>query len=59
MAYCSILNDIEPRTDKMMKYAGDFDKEVEEEVVSKNMELLVEILETFRQDRGFRVSEMY
>ena len=59
MAYCSILNDIKPRTDKMMKYVGDFDKEVEEEVVSKNMELLVEILETFRQDRGFRVSEMY
>jgi len=57
MAYCSIFNDIEPRTYKMMKYAGDFDKEVEEEVVSKNIELLVEILETFRRDRGFRVND--
>ena len=56
MTYLSDLIDIEPSAGKMMKYAGDFDKEVEDEVTLKNIELLVEILETFHKDRGFRVN---
>lgn len=57
MAGCSIVHDFEPQTNQTMKYAGDFDTDVEEELVSKNMELLAEILETFHQDRGFRLGE--
>ena len=57
MSSCSGIYNIEHFSCKTIKYAGDYDTEIEEEVTLKNIELLIEILETFRNNRAFMVNE--
>ena len=57
MSCCTIVHDVEAKQDHILKYSEDYDTDHNSEVVSTHDDLLIEILETFRKDTGFRITE--
>ena len=57
MSCCTIVHDVEGKQDHILKYTEDYDTDPDSEAVSKQNNLLIEILETFRKDNGFRITE--
>ena len=57
MSCCTIVYDVEGKRDHILKYTEDYDTDPDSEAVSKQNNLLIEILETFRKDNGFRITE--
>ncbi len=57
MSCSTIVHDVEAKQDHLIKYTADYDTDSDSEAVSKQNNLLIEILETFRKDNGFRITE--
>jgi hypothetical protein len=57
MSCSTIVHDVEGKQDHLLKYIEDYDTDHDKEAVSKHNDLLIEILETFRKDKGFRITE--
>ncbi len=54
MACSSIIYNIEPREDHLLQYMEDSETTNEPDVNSENKDLIIDILETFHRDMGFR-----
>ncbi len=57
MSCCTIVHDIEEKDDQLIKYIEDYDINQDTDTTLKHHDLLIEILETFRKDNGFRITE--
>ncbi len=57
MSCCTIVHDIEGNEDHLLKYTKDYDINQDSDIKVKHDDLLIEILETFRKDNGFRITE--
>ena len=57
MACSSIIYNLEPKEDHLMKYTEDYDTSTDSDIKSKNKDLIIEILETFHKDKSFRNME--
>ena len=57
MSCCTIVHDIEEKDDHILKYIEDYDINQDSDIKVKHDDLLIEILETFRKDNGFRITE--
>ncbi len=57
MSCCTIVHDIEGNEDHLLKYTKDYDINQDLDTELKHHDLLIEILETFRKDNGFRITE--
>lgn len=57
MSCCTIIHDIEEKDDHILKYIVDYDIKQDSDIKVKHDDLLIEILETFRKDTGFRITE--
>jgi len=57
MSCCTIVDDIEGKEDHILKYIEDYDITQDSDIKLKHHDLLIEILETFRKDNGFRITE--
>lgn len=57
MSSCTIVHDIEGNEDHLLKYTKDYDINQDSDIKAKHHDLLIEILETFRKDKGFRIAE--
>ncbi|MCH7928216.1 MAG: hypothetical protein IID03_09605 [Candidatus Dadabacteria bacterium] len=57
MSCCTIVHDIEEKDDHILKYIEDYDINQDSDIKVKHDDLLIEILETFRKDTGFRITE--
>ena len=57
MSCCTIVHDIEGNEDHLLKYTKDYDINQDSDIKVKHDDLLIEILETFRKDTGFRITE--
>lgn len=57
MSCCTIVHDIEGNEDHLLKYTKDYDINQDSDIKAKHDDLLIEILETFRKDKGFRITE--
>lgn len=57
MSCCTIVHDIEGNEDHLLKYTKDYDINQDSDIKVKHDDLLIEILETFRKDKGFRITE--
>ncbi len=54
MACSSIIYNIEPREDHLLQYVEDSETTNEPDINSENKDLIIDVLETFRRDNGFR-----
>jgi hypothetical protein len=57
MSCCTIVHDIEEKDDQLIKYIEDYDINQDTDTTLKHHDLLIEILETFRKDNGYRITE--
>ena len=57
MSCWTIVHDIEWNEDHLLKYTKDYDINQDSDIKVKHDDLLIEILETFRKDNGFRITE--
>ena len=57
MSCCTIVHDIEEKDDHILKYIEDYDINQDSDIKLKHHDLLIEILETFRKDNGYRITE--
>ncbi len=57
MSCCTIVHDIEGNEDHLLKYTKDYDINQDLDTELKHHDLLIEILETFHKDNGFRITE--
>ena len=58
MSCCAIVHDVEGKDDHLLKYMEDYNSNPDLAVKSKHNNLLIEILETFRKDSGFKYLEL-
>jgi len=56
MSCCTIVHDIEEKEDHLIKYTEDYEINQDSDTTLKHHDLLIEILETFRKDNGFRIT---
>ena len=57
MSCCTIIHDIEEKDDHILKYIVDYDIKQDSDIKVNHDDLLIEIIETFRKDTGFRITE--
>jgi len=57
MSCCTIVHDVEGNEDHLLKYTKDYDINQDSDIIHKHHDLLVEILKTFQNDKGFRITE--
>jgi len=57
MSCCTIVHDIEEKDDHILKYIEDYDINQDSDIKVKHDDLLIEILETFSKDNGFRITD--
>ena len=58
MSCCTIVHDIEEKDDHILKYIEDYDINQDSDIKLKHHDLLIEILEKFRKNNGFRITEL-
>lgn len=56
MSCCTTVHDVEGKNDQLLKYMEDYDNDADNESVTKQHDLLIEILETFRNGNNFRTN---
>ena len=57
MSCCTIVHDIDEKDDHILKYIEDYDINQDSDTKLKHHDLLIEILETFHKDNGFRITD--
>ena len=58
MSCCTIVHEVEGKEDHHIKYTEDYDTNPDSDIKLKHHDLLIEILEKFRKDNGFRITEL-
>ena len=54
MACSLIIYNIEPREDHLLQYMEDSEIDIQSDINSENKDLIIDVLETFHRDMGFR-----
>lgn len=54
MACSSIIYNIEPKEDHLLQYTEDSEIDIQSDINSENKDLIIDVIETFHRDKGFR-----
>ena len=57
MSCNTVVHEVEGKPDHLMQFLDDYDTDTDHEAISKQHDLLIEILETFRADKSVRNTE--